>query len=62
MMGEMFASQLLATIRKELYPGQKPLEIVLPNNPKVGQLLTEKVFSMGNKLSWNDLTKYHSIN
>jgi len=58
MMGEMFASQLLATIYKTLYPNTAKSDIVLPNNPKVGQFLLEKVFKMGNTLSWNELTKF----
>eukprot|EP01112_Ceratiomyxa_fruticulosa_P013829 TRINITY_DN3907_c0_g1_i2.p1 TRINITY_DN3907_c0_g1~~TRINITY_DN3907_c0_g1_i2.p1 ORF type:complete len:594 (-),score=131.51 TRINITY_DN3907_c0_g1_i2:103-1725(-) len=58
LMGEMFASQVLASIRKHLYPGQDRKEVGLVGNPKVGEFLIEKVFAVGNSLSWKELTKY----
>jgi len=58
LLGEIFASQVLASIRKEFYPAQDRKEVGLVGNPNVGQFLIDKVFSVGNSLSWDDLTKF----
>jgi len=60
MMGEMFASQVFAALRRELYPGQDRKLVGLAGNPKVGTFFIDKVFSVGNSLSWNELTKHAS--
>ncbi len=51
LLGEMFASAIQETIAKET--GSPNL-----NTPEAGQLLTKKLFSPGNQMSWSELIKY----
>ncbi|MFZ5831368.1 MAG: M2 family metallopeptidase, partial [Planctomycetota bacterium] len=54
MMGEMFASQVVAAMRREVL-GENG---VCADNPKVGEFLKERVFAPGATLPWNELTRH----
>src|SRR4051812_8596734 len=58
MMGQLFASQVHATIAKDLYAGADPQTVVYVGNPKVGEFMKAKVFAPGKTLDWRGLTKF----
>lgn len=58
MMGQLFATQLHAAISREVLKSDDPATAIYHDNPAVGQFMTDKVFSQGRILPWNDLTKY----
>jgi peptidyl-dipeptidase A len=58
MMGQLFASQVHATIAKEVYAGADPVKVVYVGNPKVGEFMKQKVFAPGKSLDWRGLTKF----
>jgi peptidyl-dipeptidase A len=58
MMGQLFASQVHATIAKELYNGADPATVVYVGEPKVGEFMKKRVFEPGRTLDWRGLTKY----
>lgn len=57
MMGELFASQVHHALCRELFPGKNPDEVIYCNDKRVGKFFREKIFSIGRKMSWNELTK-----
>ena len=57
MMGELFASQVHHALSRELFPGKSPSEVIYCNDERVGKYFREKIFSIGRKLSWNELIK-----
>ena len=56
-LGALYASQLHAAIRRDLYPGQDPATVVYVGNPGVGLYLKDKVFRPGARLPWQELVK-----
>jgi peptidyl-dipeptidase A len=58
MMGQLFASQVHATVAKEVYAGADPRAVVYVGNPKVGEFMKQKVFAPGKTLDWRGLTKF----
>eukprot|EP00743_Colponemidia_sp_Colp-15_P004598 GILK01004957.1.p1 GENE.GILK01004957.1~~GILK01004957.1.p1 ORF type:complete len:611 (-),score=116.98 GILK01004957.1:162-1811(-) len=63
MCGEMFASQLLHTIKTQVCGVAEPTseagqDVSLCDNVKIGEFLIEKVFAPANTFSWNELTKF----
>lgn len=57
-LGDLFASQLHATICRELYPGKDPATVVYVGDPRVGAFLKQRVFSAGASLPWPELVRY----
>ena len=58
MMGELFACQLHAAIARDLFPGDAPAAVIYTKSPAVGKFMTERVFSQGKRLPWNELTRH----
>ena len=58
MMGQLFASQVHATIAKEVYNGADPQAVIYVGEPKVGDFMKKRVFEPGRTLDWRGLTKY----
>jgi peptidyl-dipeptidase A len=58
MMGQLFASQVHATIAKEVYKGADPKSVTYVNEPKVGEFMKKRVFEPGKSLDWRGLTKF----
>jgi peptidyl-dipeptidase A len=58
MMGQLFASQVFATIRARLYPNLKAYQVTFIDDPRVGQFLREKVFAPGKSMDWRQLTRH----
>ena len=58
MMGQIFASQVHATIAKEVYGGADPRDVIYVGEPKVGAFMKKKVFEPGRTLDWRGLTKF----
>jgi len=58
MMGQLFASQVHATIAKEVYGGADPKSITYVNEMKVGEFMKKRVFEPGKTLDWRGLTKF----
>jgi peptidyl-dipeptidase A len=58
MMGQLFASQVHATIAKEIYAGADPKTVIYVNEPKVGEFMKKRVFEPGKTLDWRGLTKF----
>lgn len=58
MMGQLFASQVHATIAKEIYKGADPKTVTYVNEPKVGEFMKKRVFEPGKTLDWRGLTKF----
>jgi peptidyl-dipeptidase A len=58
MMGQLFASQVHATIAKEVYGGADPKVITYVKEPKVGEFMKKRVFEPGKSLDWRGLTKF----
>jgi peptidyl-dipeptidase A len=58
MMGQLFASQVHATVAKEVYNGADPNDVIYVGEPKVGEFMKKKVFEPGRTLDWRGLTKF----
>jgi peptidyl-dipeptidase A len=58
MMGQLFASQVHATIAKEVYGGADPRTVTYVGEPKVGEFMKKRVFEPGKSLDWRGLTKF----
>jgi peptidyl-dipeptidase A len=58
MMGQLFASQVHATIAKEVYNGADPQSVIYVGEPKVGEFMKKRVFEPGRTLDWRGLTKF----
>jgi len=58
MMGQLFASQVHATIAKEVFGGADTNKVIYVGEPKVGEFMKKKVFEAGRTLDWRGLTKY----
>ncbi|HEX3146948.1 MAG TPA: M2 family metallopeptidase [Gemmataceae bacterium] len=58
MMGQLFASQVHATIAKEVYGGADPVSVIYVGEPKVGDFMKKRVFEPGRTLDWRGLTKF----
>jgi peptidyl-dipeptidase A len=58
MMGQLFASQVHATIAKEVYGGADPSSVIYVGEPKVGDFMKKRVFEPGRTLDWRGLTKF----
>jgi peptidyl-dipeptidase A len=58
MMGQLFASQVHATIAKEVFGGADTTKVVYVGEPKVGEFMKKKVFEPGRTLDWRGLTKF----
>jgi peptidyl-dipeptidase A len=58
MMGQLFASQVHATITNELYGGADPVNVIYVGEPKVGAFMKKRVFEPGRTLDWRGLTKF----
>lgn len=58
MMGQLFASQVHATIAKEVYKGADPKTVIYVDEPKVGEFMKKRVFEPGKTLDWRGLTKF----
>jgi peptidyl-dipeptidase A len=58
MMGQLFASQVHATIAKEVYGGADPHSVLYVGEPKVGEFMKKRVFEPGKTLDWRGLTKF----
>ncbi|HJZ92540.1 MAG TPA: M2 family metallopeptidase [Gemmataceae bacterium] len=58
MMGQLFASQVHATIAKEVYAGADPRAVTYVGEPKVGEFMRKRVFEPGKTLDWRGLTKF----
>lgn len=57
LMGELFASQLLAAMARDLFGGQAFTAIDTWGNPAVGAWLKERVFAPGERLHWSVLVE-----
>lgn len=57
MMGELFASQVHATVCREVLGGVDPAQANYVGKAAVGDFLRGKVFGPGRTLPWNDLTQ-----
>ncbi len=57
MMGDLFYSQVHAYVAREILNGQNPQRTSFAGRKEVGEYLKGKVFSPGNKWSWNELTR-----
>lgn len=55
MLGELLASQLSFYINKNLLNSNDPMNQSFSGKTEVGKYLKEKIFSVGNKLYWNDM-------
>jgi peptidyl-dipeptidase A len=55
MLGELLASQLSFYINKNLLNSSDPMTQSFEGNVNVGNYLKNKIFSVGNKLYWNDM-------
>src|SRR5262245_8533296 len=62
MMGQLFASQVHATIAKEVYGGADPRAVTYVGEPKVGEFMKKRVFEPGKSLDWRGLTKFATGN
>ena len=62
MMGQLFASQVHATIAKEVFGGADTTKVVYVGEPKVGDFMKKKVFEPGRSLDWRGLTKFATGN
>jgi peptidyl-dipeptidase A len=58
MMGQLFASQVHATIAKEVYKGADPQSIIYVGEKKIGEFMKKRVFEPGRTLDWRELTKF----
>jgi len=58
MMGQLFASQVHATIAKQVFAGADTTKVVYVGEPKVGEFMKKKVFEPGRTLDWRGLTKF----
>jgi peptidyl-dipeptidase A len=58
MMGQLFASQVHATIAKDVYGGADPRKVIYVGEPKVGDFMKKRVFEPGRTLDWRGLTKF----
>lgn len=58
MMGQLFASQVHATIAKEVYGGADPRTVIYVGEPKVGAFMKKRVFEPAKTLDWRGLTKF----
>jgi peptidyl-dipeptidase A len=58
MMGQLFASQVHATIAKDVYAGADPRTVIYVGNPKVGDFMRKRVFEPAKTLDWRGLTKF----
>jgi peptidyl-dipeptidase A len=58
MMGQLFASQVHATVAKEVYSGANPNDVIYIGELKVGEFMKKKVFEPGRTLDWRGLTKF----
>jgi peptidyl-dipeptidase A len=58
MMGQLFASQVHATIAKEVFGAADTTKVVYVGEPKVGEFMKKKVFEPGRTLDWRGLTKF----
>jgi len=59
MMGELFASQVLDTVSREVLH-TSAYEADFVGKPAIGKFFKERVFAPGRTLNWRDLTKYIS--
>lgn len=59
LMGELFACQLLAAIRRDVLKGADPGSSLV-GNKRAGEFLKERVFNPGRSLDWNALTQHAS--
>ncbi len=57
LMGQLFASQLHATISSEVLK-VAPAAASYDGHPKIGEFLKLRVFAPGRSLPWNDLTRF----
>jgi peptidyl-dipeptidase A len=57
MLGELFASQLVAAISKDALRGAQGEAHTMAGNPAVGSYLIEKVFSPGASFHWQEFVK-----
>ncbi len=57
LMGELFAGQVLAAIRRDVLQGDDPGGGIV-GNKRVGEFLKEPHFHPGRSLDWNDLTRH----
>ncbi len=62
MMGQLFASQVHATIAKDVYGGADPRTVIYVGNPKVGDFMKKRVFEPAKTLDWRGLTKFATGN
>ena len=58
MMGQLFASQVHATIAREVLGGVPPGKANYVGKPQVGQYMKEKIFAPGKTLPWDELTRH----
>ena len=58
MMGQLFASQVHATVAKEVFGGADPKAVIYVGEPKVGEFMKKRVFEPGRTLDWRGLTKF----
>ncbi|MHC5540618.1 M2 family metallopeptidase [Singulisphaera rosea] len=58
MMGELFAAQVHHAISREVLGGVDPSEASYVGKKAVGRFMKERVFEMGRRLSWDDLTRH----
>ena len=58
MMGELFASQVHATIARDVLQRADPPRAIYVDNKAVGEFMKQRVFAPGARLSWNELTKH----
>lgn len=58
MMGQLFASQVHATIAREVLDGADPTTAIYVGKPAVGEFMKTRVFLPGRSLSWNELTRH----
>ena len=58
MMGELFASQVHTVIARDIQKKEDPFAAIYAGDPQVGEFLRKKLFEVGAKLSWDDLTRH----
>ncbi len=58
MMGELFACQVARTIDREVLKSDGPNDAAYVGAKAVGEFMTQRVFTPGRTLSWNELTKF----
>ena len=58
LMGELFASQVLHAIARDVLNGVDPAKASFVGNKAVGDFLKARVFAPGRSLDWNALTRH----